>query len=932
MNKTKTTLYTLMFASTGLLVPQVSFAENASPWECKPSADYSSWVCLKDGKSPVEDVPTVAETPAVEPEEKRSSDVTVTPLAQPEPLRATPVVEAPVEPVTPKTVPIIQPEPATEQEPVVQQTTPVEPPPVPEQAPESEQPLDPVVAREQEAIEPPAAITEAEPEKAEEPTQEIAQPAAIDKTETPTDKQFEAIPERPQPEFVQQNKALPSCVAVAPSDNLTSAERRQLRESSATELEADEAIFEKDKSSTLSGNVTIKRADQSIQSDKIVINKETNQADAEGAVTYDDAQMQIRAEQAHLDFDTDENSFAEASFITKERYSRGTAGQIQTQDNGDRVRLDKVTYTSCPPGDNSWMLEAEQITIDDVSGRGEATDVKVEFFDVPIFYTPYMNFPIDDRRMTGLLTPRFGRSDDRGTEITAPIYWNIAPDMDATFYPRYMSKRGLQLGGEFRYLNETNDGQVNLEYLGDDDKYTGRGNNDRWAFRFEHDATVFNDWSLDADIRRVSDEQYFEDLGSSLTLSSQRNLESRLYLGHTADNWSASGLLQEYQTVDRTIVATDRPYERMPHLNFDTWSDTFGGGFVAALESEYTHFDRKNSTTGKRTDLYPSITYSHDKAGYYIRPKFGIRYTKYSLSNQGAIPSSQSRTVPIISVDSGLFYDRETDLLGKSMLQTLEPRMYYLRVPEKNQTNIPIFDTGLYDYNSSTLFSENRFSGLDRIGDTNQLSVGVTSRFLDNNSGAEKLAMTLGQIYYFSNRDVTLPGGTRDTDDSSPIIAEVRYRPYDRLVASALAHWDPETSKTERTIYRLKYQPADDKVLNLAYRYRKDFLKQTDVSFLWPLDDMGRWHAVGRWNHSLRHNKSLDTFAGIEYESCCWKTRVVARRWVNDINSDYDTGIFFELELKGLGSVGDNITSFLETGILGYDRHIKDEDDDTYYY
>lgn len=725
--------------------------------------------------------------------------------------------------------------------------------------------------------------------------------------------------------------AIPACIGVALPDNLTGIGRRQLRHSSPIRLEADEIISESAQKSTLNGNVIIMRADQSIRSDRTSINQATHQVDVVGGVIYDDAQIQVRTEQAHLDFDTDENIFTEASFITKGRYARGAARKIQTSADGDHVRFEGVAYTTCPPDENIWKLKAGQIMLDEVAGRGEAEDVRVEFFDVPVLYLPYLSFPVDDRRVSGVLTPRFGRSGDSGTDITVPVYWNIAPNYDATLYPRYMSKRGLQLGGEFRYLNDLGNGQVNLEYLGKDEQYTTAGDSDRWALHAAHNVSLLNSWNLGADIRRISDARYLQELGSSLVSSNQRHLESRLYLSHSADNWRASGLLQDYQTVDRSIAVTDYPYERMPNLNFDAWTDTFGGGFVASIEAEYTHFDRENSVTGKRADLYSSIAYSYDKPGYYVRPKLGLRYTRYSLSSH-AVASSQSRTLPVLTLDGGLFYEREVDMLGKNMLQTLVPRFYYLYVPARNQTNIPIFDTGLYDYNLSSLFSENRFSGPDRIGDTSQLSIGITSRFLDNYNGQEKLVFTAGQTYYFSDRDVTLPGGTRDTSASSPVIGEVHYRPYDRLAASALLHWNPETGQAERTIYRLKYQPADNRILNLAYRYRKYFLQQTDVSLLWPFGRSGHWHAIGRWNHSLRHKKSLDTFAGIEYQGCCWKTRIVARRWVNDVNSDYDTGIFFELEFKGLGNIGNNnVMDLLGTGIPGYDRYIRDKGNDTYY-
>jgi len=1006
----KTILYSVTVAASGTLFPyDVAKADEPAQWECQPSKDFRSWVCLKDGQPPAEPAPEpIAESPTPV---TRDEGVTVTPLAAPEKIQP-----EPIPPTAPGQVDKAEKKSETETPQIVTEETmpasiepdepvsakllaPAEPPPEPLPEPEaprvikprdkvvteapvpavSEEPVDtveiteepgpvpvtgqaapekpvveemPAPVTEEAQISEPAVISEgtvaeepapeafpatAEPEpvptaeeivakepapvaeehKIEEPQADTVQPAA----ET-------AAREWPSSELVRIDNSLPSCVVITQPGTLTPEERKRLRETSATEIEANEATLEKNKLTILSGDVQIKRADQSLKADQVTLNKETNQADATGSVVYTDSEIELQSSQAHMDMDKDENTFNNASFTTLDHYARGSANQVQTS-QGTQVRLDKVNYTSCPPGNNSWLLSADEIVLDDETGRGTAKNAKLEFFDVPVFYAPYMNFPIDDRRQSGLLTPRIGRSDDRGTEIAAPIYWNIAPDRDATFYPRYMSRRGLQLGGEFRYLNDNNDGQVNLEYLSSDNEFNDKK---RWAFNFEHDAHVFNDWSVAAQVKRVSDEQYFEDLGSSLALSSQRHLESRFKLDKTAENWSFTGLLQDFQTIDRTIASVNRPYERLPHLRFDAWTDTFANGFQARIETEYTDFDRDNSITGKRTDLYPSITYNHETSGYYVRPKLGVHYTRYSLDNEGALPSSPNRTIPIISLDSGLFYERNSSLLGQSMLQTLEPRIYYLRVPEKNQVNIPIFDTGIYDYNSSSLFRENRFSGLDRIGDTNQVSVGITSRFLDPDTGTEKLGLTFGQIYYFSDRDVTLPGGKRDNDSSSPIIAELSYRPYDKLLASALVHWDPETSKTERTIYRLKYQPDDHRILNLAYRYRKDSLKQTDVSTLWPITNDNRWHAVGRWNHSLRHKKTLDILAGVEYESCCWKTRVVARRWLNDINGSHDTGVFFEIELKGLGSIGDDVTSFLETGILGYDRHIKDEDDDTYYY
>lgn len=715
------------------------------------------------------------------------------------------------------------------------------------------------------------------------------------------------------------DESLPSCIAVAGPDGLTYGQRAALRRSALIKIGADEAVVARGEKLILRGDVSFARADQSLRADDIAYDKPAGLVDAEGGVVYEDGDMRVTARQAHLDFSREQTIFTDTGFSVRAPYSRGSAARILA---GERIRLDDVhRYTTCPPGHTTWRLQAERLVLDDTTGRGEGRNVTVRFLEVPVLYTPYINFPIDDRRQTGLLTPRFSHSNSRGTEILAPVYWNIAAERDATLQPRYMSGRGLQLGAEYRYLNRNNRGQINLEYLGGDDRYTGSGDSNRWAFHYQHEGLIGGDWLLDTGIRRVSDSRYFEDFGSGPALAGRRHLESRVALGHDADNWSLHTVLQDYQTVDTGIPVADHPYGRMPHIQFDARTDPSAGNFVAAIHAQYTDFDKDDAVTGRRVDIYPGVTYHYAGAGYYIRPRLGVRYTSYSLDNQGNGPSDVRRSMPILSIDGGLFYDRLIELSGKSMLQTLEPRVYYLNVPERRQARIPIFDTGRFDLNSSTLFSENRFNGIDRIGDTQQISVGISSRFIEPSGGTEKLAMTLGQIYYFDDRDVTLPNESPDTDDSSPVLGEIRYRPDDRLLAGALLHWDPETGKTGRSVYRMKYQPADKQIINLAYRHRMGYLRQADFSFLWPLDRANRWHGIGRWNYSLKHNQTLDAFVGVEYEGCCWKTRLVARRWVNGVEDSFDTNVFFEVELKGLGSIGDDISDFLQTGIPGYNHY-----------
>ena len=712
-------------------------------------------------------------------------------------------------------------------------------------------------------------------------------------------------------------EAAPTCPHLTPTSNLSSE-----RKHTPIELSADLVRFNRFQGH-LQGQVTLRRADQSMNARQVLIDETTSQIQADELV-YEDDEIYIQAEQAKINTRDDEGYFQQSTFIGKSRYFQGQAKQLYHLPN-QRMTLEQTRYTQCQAAESGWQIKADQITLDKQSGRGTASNAQVEFLGLPIFYSPYLNFPIDQARHSGVLTPRIGRSNKLGLDITLPVYFNMATDRDATFYPRYLSKRGLQLGGEFRYLNLKNSGQINIDYLNNDPNYTGRGSNHRWSAHFKHRARMPNEWELDAALKRVSDDHYFDDFGSGLTLSSQTYLESRLQLSKATDNWAATGLLQDYQDVDWSTADSQRPYARLPHLGFMIHNTH--AKLITAMTSELTRFDRNNSLTGVRADFYPSLAYHHQQAGYYIHPKIGIRHTRYQLKNQGAIATSHQRNLPIASIDSGLYYTRHDQWFDQPLTQTLEPRFFYLYIPEKNQSTIPLFDTHVRTQNIVNLFDENRFSGLDRVGDANQLSIGLTSRLI-NRYGLEKLKMSLGQIYYFSHRHVQLPDNQPDTTTTSPIIAEARYRAHRAITASALSSWDNQKNTTQYTSYQLQYRPEKNKIVNFAYHYQQANLEQTHVALLWPITNThNRWHLIGAWDHSLRDDKALNILSGVEYENCCWKTRIIARRLRNRIATKPDNSILLELELKGLGNVGDrHIGNLLETNIWGYGQyHSKDD-------
>jgi LPS-assembly protein len=604
-----------------------------------------------------------------------------------------------------------------------------------------------------------------------------------------------------------------------------------------------------------------------------------------------------------------------------DRHASGKADDINRDNVANITRLDNTTYSTCNAGNSDWQLRADKIELDHDEGFGTARNVSVNFMGIPFFYSPWMTFPINDKRKSGLLTPSLGSSDRSGTEVVVPYYWNISPNRDATITPRILSKRGLQLNTEYRYLQENSAGQINLEALPSDNEY----NDDRLLFGYKHQNRFAQRWSTDVNFNYVSDKSYFHDLGSDLAQSSSTHLERRLDLTYQGDSWNVLGRLHDFQTISSTAIDQ---YARLPQIVFNMNLPDNAFGIDYGLRAEAVAFDRDNSVTGTRFDIEPSISKPFRNNWGYVTPKLGVRHTAYNLTNN-AIGSDDSptRTTPIFSIDSGLFFERETSLGDTALIQTLEPRAYYLRIPKRNQDrlivdpagNDVVFDTGEYDFSFSQLFRENRFTGADRVNDADQLTLAVTSRLIDPASGIERASASLGQIFYFRDRDVTLPNTVAENDSSSAIVAELNARFSQAWSARAGIQYDQHDEQTDKGVFNVRYQPDTRRAVNLGFRRRRADIEQTDVSFSWPLSR--QFNAVGRWNYSLDQDRTLDGFAGIEYESCCWIARLVAREYVNDLNdTDKNTAIMLQLELKGLTSFGDGVKTFLERGILGYGR------------
>ena len=595
--------------------------------------------------------------------------------------------------------------------------------------------------------------------------------------------------------------------------------------------------------------------------------------------------------------------------------SRGDAKMVLFEGQ-DKKRLKGARYTTCEAGVDDWYIKAGEIELDDYTQSGTAKNAYVEFKGVPLLYTPYMSFSFNNERKSGLLAPTFGTTTKSGFETLIPYYLNIAPDMDATLGLRYLSKRGAQLSGEFRYLGEQYSGIDNLEFLNKD----GQTDKRRYYANISHNHNLGGGWSAGYNIEKVSDDQYFSELSTRIVSTSRVNLPQEGRVDYVGDVWRFNGIVQKYQTLDETNF----PYQRLPQLTLTANKEW---DYVnTTLYSQWAYFDRDKkaplAVTGSRLTVYPSISLPITQSYGFITPKFGVNSTSYRLSDNNfkvggntISNNSDNRTLPIFSLDSGLYFERDTSIVKNNYTQTIEPRLFYVYIPDKNQDQLPVFDTALSDLNLTSLFTENQFTGNDRINNANQISLALTTRLIDKDSGAERIAATIGQRYYFTDQKVALPGGIVSKNNSSDIIGALTARLSNQWNLDAFGQYNTDDSAIVRTNLLLRYNPEPGKLLNAGYRYTQDFLEQINLSGQWPLSN--GWYGVGRFNYSIREKTLIESLAGLEYDAGCWQARAVVQR-VETATANANYGLFFQLELGGLASIGSNPLNLLRRDIPGY--------------
>ncbi|MEM9304513.1 MAG: LPS assembly protein LptD [Pseudomonadota bacterium] len=658
----------------------------------------------------------------------------------------------------------------------------------------------------------------------------------------------------------------------------------------------------------LEGGVVIRDVTQEVTADSIRYLREDDRVQAAGGVTYRTSELALEAESADMSLATETGALDDVVYRIREGNGQGDATVMELLGE-DRSRLEDVRFTTCPIDDPDWTLEAEEMTIDQAEGRVDARGMRLRFKDVTLLALPRASFPLDDRRKSGFLLPTVGSSNDNGFDLAVPYYWNIAPNRDATLIPRIVTDRGGMLGLEYRYLTDNSYGELSGAYMPDDDLVDRH----RGEARYRH-ATRFNDTlRLDVDFRHVSDAQYYEDFGGSLTIASQSFIRSVATLSGRGSWWSGALMADAYQTIDAEIGPGSEPYDRLPRGWFRGLLPV-AGNVDFRIDAEAINFARDIGVEGARVDLYPRFEAPVYRPGWYVLPSLGVRYTAYDLErNTLTGDDSPSRTTGIASVESGLIFERRT---GSGRLQTLEPRAHYLYVPFESQDDIPQFDTAELTFGFDQLFRTNRFTGADRQADANQLGLGVTTRIFDDGSTRETLTASLGTIVYFRDQRVQLAGQPEADDDTSPIVAELTWRPSDHWRTSFGFQYDPEDDEFDQTNVALQRRLDGGGVLNFAYRRREDIVRQVDASVYWPINE--RWSAVGRFNYSFLDDEDLETLLGFEYESCCWAVRVLGRRYLRNQEGDKRNSILFELELKGLGALGRNTERVLEQSIIGY--------------
>lgn len=733
----------------------------------------------------------------------------------------------------------------------------------------------------------------------------------------------------------------------------------------ALSLEASDVDYAADGEALLRGDVVLRRGNEEVEAERVFLPADRQQVDAEGNVAIRDGRALVRGEQAMLRLNEDRATLGNSHYVLYAQHLRGQARQLE-QTGESEYRLQDASFTTCDPGENSWQLVSSDIRLDQASGFGTARHARLHVKDVPVFYWPWLRFPIDDRRHTGLLTPSIGFSTD-SLDYTQPFYWNIAPNQDATITPRWMTDHGLLLNGEYRYLLDDSSGIFEGGYLNSDNGGSGGVENrfegdDRWYVDARHAGRVNERSNYRLRYGAASDGRYFDDFGGEFGSNDRASMERLAQVDYRGQRWQLDARAQGFQRLEDPLSDSDKPFYRLPSVSANAnWQ--FDNGLYTQWRSNATYFWRdvdeqrvieREAATGTRLHLTPAVGWRFERPWGYVEPRTELWNTAYALDygeRDTQRSDSPSRSVAVTSIDSGLVFERELALGGRDYRQTLEPRLNYAYVPRTDQSELPDFDSSERSFSWNQLWSAQRFSGADRVGDLNRLSYGLQSRLLEDASGRDRLSLGIGQSVYFDERRIdiegdadTLPPRTdgeryyQATRDRSPLVSRLDWQINDRWSSGAEWLYDDHRDRTERSSVDVRYRHPEGHVVNLGYRWEiegfdpgvlpgddgfRDYSREEwDLSFAWkasPSIDL-----IGRYLHDQTNDRPLEQLAGVQWNNCCYGLQVVWREWVDDddtarIDDDFnDRGLFLRFVFRGLGGVGQDADSYFEQTIPGY--------------
>lgn len=679
------------------------------------------------------------------------------------------------------------------------------------------------------------------------------------------------------------------------------------------------ASIQQDTVAEFQGKVNITSENSLIKADSARINRQTQQLTATGDVNYQNPQLSVTSQQILLNTQTNRLEIADTAYEFTQLNARGQAKQLLI-DEQEGIKLGGVTFSTCPVGDEDWLIHADSIQVRPDSSRGVARNAFFYVQDIPVFYLPYYSFPVTEERQTGLLFPKVGSSSSTGFAYEQPYYLNLDPQYDATITPRYMTKRGLQLKTEFRYLTEQNIGQVDIEYLANDtDSST---NEKRYFYRFMHKGALSDDWQVNVDFNGISDDNYISDLGSNFYSQADTHLYRTLGLHYYSNSLDMSLQLRDFEI----IGDHEDTYRALPEFKLDYVND-LPAGFKFDIHSELARFDNANGTSPKatRAHIAPTLSFPYENSWGEFLAETSVMHTVYRQEDiEGTTLSRDvSRTLGQAKLYGAVVFERQAKWLGNDMTQTLEPRAQYLYTSFEDQSDIGLYDTTRLFNDFSGLFRGQEFTGLDRISDKNQMTLGVTSRIIDQDN-REQFKLSLGQIFYLEDNKLS---AASKKNDRSALAAELDWRIGSKWFAHSEAQVSTETDKIERSSVGFEYRRDHDRMVQISHRYVRDLsgekISQLGLTASWPVTR--DWYWVGRWYRDMDRHRTIESYTGLQYESCCWTLRIVAQRQLTSRFDDsglqstdeFDSGIAVQFLFKGIG--GDNSgRDMLEDGLFGY--------------